>query len=128
LSGSELDAQACRTRYDDGTYPDDFWDWLAENRHLLHAFALIALETKAAGLKRWSADAICHVLRWQTAMRERGQVELKINNNCTAGLARLTMRLYPSLEGFFVTRQPPRNQHGRRLIDGAPYHEGGRDR
>ena len=118
---TESDAQRWRQLYDDGTYPEDFWEWLIDNRHLLQSFAVLALQTKVAGVKRWSADAICHVMRWKTAMRERGQSELKINNNCTAGLARLSMRLYPSLDGFFATRAPPRSQHGRRLIDAQPY-------
>src|SRR5262245_9578826 len=108
-AGSEI--ASWRRLYDDGTYPTDFWPWLAENLSLRNAFALLACETKAAGVKRWSADAICHVLRWQTAIRDRGQTELKINNNCTAGLARLSMEIYPSLKGFFSTRQPPRNHH-----------------
>ena len=104
-----------RQRYDDGTYPDDFWEWLSVNGHILDEFIRIGLKTKRAGITRWSSDAICHVLRWQTAMREKGQNLVKINNNATAGLSRLAMQIEPKLAGFFQTRSPPAHSHGRRL-------------
>ena len=115
-------AGAYRAAFDDGTYPSGFWTWLEDNEHILEAFIRLARRTRKAGVARWSADAICHVLRWQTAIRERGAGTLKINDHCTAGLARLTMRLCPDLAGFFETRTPPARAEARRL-DGSTYGE-----
>lgn len=115
-------AATLRTRFDDGSYPAGFWDWLAVNMHIAREFVRLALKTKRAGVARWSSDAICHVLRWQTAIRERGQEALKLNNNATAGLSRLTMETVPELRGFFSTRTPPGKEHARKL-DGSKYSE-----
>lgn len=112
-----------RDRFDDGTYPDGFWEWLDDNEHVLTAFIEIALEAKRRKFRRWSADAICHVLRWQTAVREGGESKLKINDHATAGLARLARELHPELRDFFKTRRPPARAEARRL-DGKLYREG----
>src|SRR6478735_86890 len=117
-----MNADELRLAFDDGTYPEGFWDWLDANMHILAAFRSIALETLNSGVRRWSSDAICHVLRWQTAVRERGQNALKINDHATAGLARLVPHLEPRLVGFFVTRAPPARDQARRL-DGRLYSE-----
>ena len=119
----ESEVQRWQRLYDDGTYPKDFWPWIAMNTHILEAFIALARRSQKRGLKRWSSDAICHVLRWQTAMREAGQSHLKINDNATSGLARLAMKLAPDLIGFFETRRPPAKRDARRLIDGQRYWE-----
>jgi len=120
---SESEVQRWQRLYDDGTYPEDFWQWIELNAHVLTAFIALARRSQARGLRRWSSDAICHVLRWQTAMREAGQSHLKINDHATAGLARLAMQLAPDLIGFFATRTPPARHEARRLIDGRLYSE-----
>lgn len=112
-----------RRRFEDGSYPTDFWTWLADNRHVLEAFIKTALEEKARGRARWSARSIFHVLRWQSQIAEGGQKIVKVNNNATAGLARLAPRLEPKLQGFFITRGAPNTAHGRRLVDGRRYGE-----
>lgn len=114
---------AWRRRFDDGTYPTDFWPWLAENRHVFDAFVKTAIEAKAKGRSRWSARSIFHVLRWQSDVYEGGQKIVKVNNNATAGLARLAPQVEPRLKGFFITRSPPNTSHGRRLVDGRRYGE-----
>lgn len=96
-----------RARFDDGTYPEGFWDWLDDNMHVLNEFVKLSFRTKARGVPRYSADGICHILRWHTEVRSRGRDGLKINNTYVAGLARLAMNLQPGLRGFFVTRTPP---------------------
>jgi hypothetical protein len=125
VSGEQLDmwsrASLLREEHDDGTYPEGFWEWLEDNLHILDAFLQIAVDTKRAGVPRWSSDAICHVLRWQTAVRERGQKFLKINDHATAGLARLALAMRPDLAGFFTTRTPPAKQLARRLPDASLY-------
>jgi hypothetical protein len=96
-----------RAKYDDGTYPVGFWEWLADNMHVFQEFVRLALRTQARGQRRWSADGLCHVLRWRTAVREHSDSGFKINNCATAGLARLAMEVNPRLRGFFEIRQPP---------------------
>lgn len=77
--------------------------WLVENEHIVTAFCRIAREAKARNFCRWSADGICHVLRWETHLAEQGG-GWKINNNRTALLAREAIRRYPELDGFFLLR------------------------
>lgn len=117
----ESAARRLARRYDDGTYPLAFWEWLEDNQHVLTAFIRIARKTQAAGFTQWSGRAILHILRWETAVREGAQNALKINNNASPGLVRLAMQLQPELTGFFRTRSPPHTKHGRRLIDGELY-------
>ena len=99
-----------RRKYDDGSYPRDFWPWLAENRHVFDAFIRLARLSRRRGIKRWSADGLCHVLRWRTEVNQRYRSRarhFKIDNCATAGLARLVMRVSPRLRGFFELREPP---------------------
>ena len=81
------------------------------NPWLLPKLAEMALEAKRCGFGRWSADALFHVLRWETrySTGEEG-LHLKVNNNYTALAARDLMREYPELESYFKTRQ--RKPHG----------------
>ena len=102
-----------RAKYDDGTYPAGFWEWLADNMHVFQEFVRLALRTRARGQRRWSADGLCHVLRWRTAVREHSDAGFKINNCATAGLARLAMEVSPRLRGFFEIRQSPGSLAGR---------------
>ena len=108
LSGPPVDDW--RARFDDGTYPKAFWDWLSDNIHVLNAFAKLALRTQARGIQHYSADGLCHVLRFGSAIRDANRSGYKINNSYVAGLARLAMVLHPRLDGFFTTRTPPGRQ------------------
>ena len=98
-----------RRKYDDGSYPRDFWPWLTENRHVFDAFMRLARLSRRRGIRRWSADGLCHVLRWRTEVSEKYRSRtrhFKIDNCATAGLARLAMCVSPSLRGFFEIRDP----------------------
>lgn len=123
LFAHETEVERYRRLYDDGTYPTDFWPWLEDNRHLFVAFVEVARRAKRRGFQQWSARAIWHILRWESAEKEGGQDMLKVNNNATPGLARLAMKLYPDLADFFETRKPPARDTARRLIDGRLYSE-----
>ena len=94
-----------RARYDDGTYPVGFWEWLGENLHVHEAFVRLALRVRARR-DHYSADCLCHVLRFESDVRGRGD-EFKINNTYVSGLSRLAMEVSPRLRGFFEIRQPP---------------------
>ena len=114
-----------RRKYDDGSYPHDFWPWLAENRHVFDAFMRLARLSRRRGIKRWSADGLCHVLRWRTEVNERYRSRarhFKIDNCATAGLARLAMRVSPSLHGFFELRESSGGRHAANLPSGGPRH------
>lgn len=85
-------------------YPDGFWAWLDKNEHVYQAFVRLAIRGQKKGLRHWSARAIIHVLRWQTAMEDSDEL-FKINNSYTPGLARLAMQEYPLLNDFFLIRE-----------------------
>ncbi len=114
LSLGGLPVEDWRARFDDGSYPERFWSWLSNNVHVLDAFVKLALRTQAAGAEHYSADGLCHVLRWRSSLtdglREPKRNPYKINNSYVAGLARLAMELHPRLQGFFETRSPPRRE------------------
>jgi hypothetical protein len=80
-----------------------------EKPWLLSQLADLAIEAKRRGLQHWSADALFHVLRWETGTKI-GDLGLKANNNHTALVARDLMNEYPELKGFFRTRV--RKAHG----------------
>ena len=89
--------------FNDG-YPDGFWPWLRNNRHIYQNFVRLAKRMQRAGRTRYGAKGIVEVLRWDTNLKQRGEPELKINNNYTSGLARLAMLEHPDLKGFFQCR------------------------
>lgn len=85
-------------------YPKGFWAWLKNNKPVAKAFIKKAREAKARGFEHWSARAILHVLRWETCITDSDE-NYKVNNNSTAGLARLSMDMCDDLSGFFRTRE-----------------------
>lgn len=84
----------------------------ANHPELVEKLAELALDLKNRGYKRWSMDALFHVLRFQTALTT-GNIGLKLNNNYTALAARDVMSEYPELDGFFQLRlRKPRGNFG----------------
>ena len=80
---------------------------------LMPDLAKLALDLRGQGHKRWSIDALFHVLRWQRATVIRNHNGLKLNNNHTALAARELMERYPQLNGFFQLRErKPRGNWG----------------
>lgn len=79
---------------------------------LLASLAELAMDLKGRGCRRWSMDALFHVLRFRTALTS-GDLGLKLNNNYTALAARDLMSEYPELDGFFQLRvRKPRGNYG----------------
>jgi hypothetical protein len=66
-------------------------------------FKRFTAEAFLSGLKSYSADAICHRIRWHSDVEVKG--DLKLNNNFTAFFARLYMVKFPDRDGFFNLRQ-----------------------
>jgi len=84
-----------------------------EDPFLIRDLARLALDLRGQGHKRWSIDALFHVLRWQRATTIRNHNGLKLNNNHTALAARELMEIYPQLDGFFEVRiRKPRGNWG----------------
>jgi len=67
-------------------------------------FVELARQARAAELRRYSADAILHQIRWHFVIEQR-RGKFKVNNNWTAPLARWAMLNHPDLKGFFETRE-----------------------
>lgn len=56
------------------------------------------------GIQHYSADAICHIVRFHSAVDGRDVEEYKINNNYTALAARRFQEEFPEHAAFFNTR------------------------
>jgi hypothetical protein len=63
-------------------------DWHLRNKHVWRAFEAKALELKDHGIDHWGAKAIWEVLRFESAIKDTGDI-FKLNNNHTALMGRL---------------------------------------
>jgi hypothetical protein len=68
-----------------------------------HSFEKLALEVRASGFERYSADAVLCV-RWHEHV-ERQNRAFRANNNWTAALARRFLKTHPEAAGFFELRE-----------------------
>lgn len=75
-------------------YRPDFYEWLRENSHIMHAFEIEAERIWARGRKHYSARTIVEYLRHETLLAEAGG-EWKINDHFTPDCARLFVALNP---------------------------------
>lgn len=75
----------------------------ALNPRVYALFAQFAGEARAAGLTRFSADAILHRIRWFVAVETRGDT-FKLNNDWAAYYARQLIADDPSFGTFFELR------------------------
>ena len=85
-------------------YPAGFHRWLTSRAGQLiwHDFQRRALQM-AWRRKRYGAQAICEVIRWDTLMR--GGEDFKLNNNWVPGLARHWLSIHGREHpGFFQLR------------------------
>tara|TARA_B100001173_G_C15969677_1_gene539445 strand:- start:552 stop:857 length:306 start_codon:yes stop_codon:yes gene_type:complete len=84
------------------------------NPSLLDECYQLCLQARSKGIKRWSADAMFHVLRWESSYHtESDGIAVKINNNYSSLVARDLMDKHPDLEGFFSLRvRKPRYTEG----------------
>lgn len=79
-----------------------FQEWLPQNMAIWNEFVRLS-DRMRERRQHYSARAVIHVLRWERALRDTTETELKINNNRSAEMA----RLYNSLAHceFFLTRE-----------------------
>ncbi len=91
------------------------WEVVKEaNPSFLDECYRLCLYARSKGFKRWSADAMFHVLRWESASTTSSDdINAKINNNYSSLAARDLMNEHPELEGFFSLRlRRPRYTEG----------------
>lgn len=88
------------------TPAERFAVWIEANGNVYDLFRAFALEVRNAGYTRFSADAICHRIRWHLTIETRplpGDV-FKFNDHTTAYLARKLIAEDASFATFFETR------------------------
>lgn len=86
-----------------------FAEWAMRNNPAVRRFIELSLSKKRDGHKRYSADSVMHVLRWETNVRG-DDGGFKWNNDYTSRLARMAMDLEPALRGFFQLRSLKRGR------------------
>lgn len=82
-----------------------FRQWLADNPRVWELFVAYTQQVMAAGYAHYSADAICHRIRWHVQVETRDVSGFKVNNNHVAYLARRYEQVYPQHAGFFRKRE-----------------------
>lgn len=82
-----------------------FDDWIAKNYRVYEKFVEIARLLKSEGRTHWSADAICHVCRWELRLAMTKEGGFRLNDHFVSRLARKSMDENPDLAGFFETRK-----------------------
>lgn len=97
----------------DGSTPPTQRKWLsnrekfeqfhAQNPEVYRQIVREARKLKAAGWRHFGIAAIFEALRYRAALRTAND-SFKLNNNFRSFYARLIMREYPDLDGFFRVR------------------------
>ena len=75
-----------------------------KNPQIWELFKKYAHALVRRGITHWSADNILHKIRFETAVKGKGDT-FKINNNYSAYYARKFMKTYPMYDGFFELRK-----------------------
>ena len=70
-------------------------------------FVAMALDLRRRGIKRYSSDALLHVLRWErlTSSEKADGSAFRLSDHWSSRLARKAMAEYGELKDFFETRQ-----------------------
>lgn len=87
-----------------GSIEKDFDEFHAANPQVYERLVELACEwRKRRGARKVGMKMLFEVLRWEVAMKTRGD-DFKLNNNYTSYYARLIMDQEPDLRGLFETR------------------------
>lgn len=86
---------------------DRFEHWLEANPHVFELFKQFARQARAAGRRRYSADAILHRIRWHVnvEMAPVDGEEWKCNDHYSSRLARKLIEQDASFANFFELRE-----------------------
>ncbi len=77
------------------------------NPHVYREIIELARRAKNMGYQRWSMNGVFEVMRWNKALRTKGE-SWKLNNSFRALYARMVMDEILDLEGFFEIREHAR--------------------
>jgi hypothetical protein len=83
---------------------NDFDVYDRANPMVYRRFCEIAQSIITKGLKHYSADAILHVIRYESTVKKEPMELFKINNNYSSRYARKFMSDHPQHKKFFETR------------------------
>lgn len=75
----------------------------AERPDVFALFRNYAHQIKAAGFTRYSADALCHKIRWHNRI-DKGDRDFALSDHWTSRYARKLIALEPEFAGFFELR------------------------
>lgn len=105
LFPDEREAVVHKLVSDYGDFKEDFDSYIAqpENLNVLFEFVKCAERVRKTHA-HYGSKAIFEELRWHHAKAIDSSTKFKINNNYTADLARVAVRLFPELEEFFKLR------------------------
>lgn len=88
-----------------GTIDERFTSFINANPQVYRAFVSLAREYLArTQSKRVGAKMVWERMRWEYAIRTRGESDYKLNNSYTSRLARLASSLEPDLRDAFEQR------------------------
>lgn len=108
LLGQEIELPAIITpktpKGDRPSIADQFVAFHAHNPHVYTALRQLALGLAATGRRRGSINQLFEVLRYEYALRTKGD-EYKLNNNYRALYARMLMKNEPGLIDWFEIRE-----------------------
>ena len=79
-----------------------FEKYHAKNPEIWEAFKTLSFQLIKAGRSHFSADAILHTIRFNTAIR--GCLDFKINNDYSSMYSRLFTANFPEHKDFFEQR------------------------
>lgn len=82
-----------------------FEDFHRENPEVYREFCNIAAELIRRGIRRYSAYAVMHVVRWHRIQATKGAGGWKINDHFVPHYARLWLERHPQHAGFFELRR-----------------------
>lgn len=105
LDATERQAIIALVIEEHGDFREEFYAYMDQrpNQALFNEFVALSIERRKTH-RHYSSKAVFEHLRWNQHQVQDAGTQFKINNNYTADLARLSMRLFPELEEFFNTR------------------------
>lgn len=81
-----------------------FTQYHYDNPKIYELFKRFAREVARSGMKRYSADAVVHRIRWYVDIETRSRDDFKITNNHVAFYARMWRHEYPRHKNLFQYR------------------------
>ncbi|HYK57484.1 MAG TPA: hypothetical protein VEV15_13540 [Flavisolibacter sp.] len=82
----------------------DFDSYDTRHPQVYKRFCELALGLIKKGHKHYSADALLHVIRYESTVKKEPLELFKINNNFSSRYARKFLAEFPEHKGFFETR------------------------